>query len=51
MITKKEYEHLKGLLLYIVDSKYASHRDTCEAVKALVALETLYQQQTRKDKE
>ena len=51
MITKKEYEHLKETLLYIVDSKYASYRDTCEAVKALVQLETLYQQQTREDKE
>lgn len=51
MITKKEYEHLKENLLYIVDSKYGSYRDTCEAVKALVELEKLYQQQPRKGKE
>lgn len=51
MITKKEYEHLKESLLHIVDSKYGGYSDTCEAVKALVELERLYQQQTRKDKE
>ena len=47
MITKKEYEHLKESLLHIVDSKYGGYSDTCEAVKALVELERLYQQQTQ----
>ena len=51
MITKKAYDHLKDSLLHIDDSKYGGYIDTCEAVKALVELERLYQQQTRKDKE